>query len=77
MSSVSTNERTPTWRILPGSTNLMEQMLSEKRSTVFADFLSATRLQMEKTGLIKVYKEVLDKLDSSLPGMPGLPDGLE
>jgi peptidyl-prolyl cis-trans isomerase D len=57
-------------------TNLMEQMVSQKRSTVFADFLSATRLQMEKSGLIRIYKEVLDKLDSPMPGMPGLPDGM-
>ena len=59
-------------------TSLMEQMLARKRAKVFGDYLSATRLRMEGDGSIKVYKEVLEKVDAPVPGEApaGLPQGL-
>lgn len=51
---------------------LMEQMLSKKRTAVFADYITAIKLRMEGDGSIKVYREVLEKIDAPLPGlMPG------
>ena len=58
-------------------TTLMEQMLARKRSKVFGDYLTATKLKMEGDGSIKVYKEVLDKVDASEPApAPRMPQGL-
>ncbi|HEV7701233.1 MAG TPA: peptidyl-prolyl cis-trans isomerase [Pyrinomonadaceae bacterium] len=51
---------------------LLEQMLSTKRAGVFNDYLSAIRQRYEKDGSIKVYKEVLTKIDGedkdAIPG---------
>ena len=49
---------------------LMESMLQRKRSSVFADYITATKLRMEKDGSIKVYKEALEKVDAPIAGMP-------
>ena len=49
---------------------LMEQMLGRKRGEVFQDYLAATRLRLEKAGDIKIYKDVIAKLDE-----PALPFG--
>ncbi len=49
---------------------LIEQMLSKKRADVFSDYLAATKQKMEAAGSIKVYKDVLDKIDEPLPGAP-------
>ena len=45
---------------------LTEQMLTRKRGEVFQDYLAATRLRMEKDGDIKIYKNVIAKLDDPL-----------
>ncbi len=50
--------------------SLMESMLQRKRSSVFADYIVATKLRMEKDGSIKIYKEAIDKIDAPLPGLP-------
>lgn len=50
--------------------SLMESMLQRKRSSVFADYIVATKLRMEKDGSIKIYKEVIDKIDAPAPGLP-------
>lgn len=42
---------------------LIEQMLSSKRSTVFSDYLAATKKRLEDGGYIKIYKEVIEKID--------------
>lgn len=58
---------------------LIEQMLSEKRREVFGEYLAATRLRMEKDGSIKIYKEVLDKIETPIvPDSPpgGIPSGI-
>jgi parvulin-like peptidyl-prolyl isomerase len=45
--------------------DLMEQMLTQKRGEVFQDYLAATRSRLETAGSIKVYKDVVDKLDDA------------
>jgi len=50
--------------------SLMESMLQRKRSSVFADYIVATKLRMEKDGSIKIYKEAIDKIDAPGPGLP-------
>lgn len=60
---------------------LTEQMLNRKRGEVFSDYLAATRRRMEDEGQIKVYDDVLAKIDAAdaqnapagVP--PGLPPG--
>ncbi|MCU1290161.1 MAG: Peptidylprolyl isomerase [Acidobacteria bacterium] len=42
---------------------LMQTMLQEKRGTVFSDYLASIRHKMEADGDIKVYSEVLKKID--------------
>lgn len=42
---------------------LMEQMLSRKRGEVYSDYLASTRQKMEAAGKIKIYNEVVAKLD--------------
>ena len=60
---------------------LMEQMLSQKRQAVFGDYISAIKRRLEDAGDITIYKDVLEKLDAPIPGtpggagMPGLPGG--
>lgn len=49
--------------------NLMEQMLTAKRATVFADYVTALKLRMEGDGSIKIYKEALEKVDAPVPGL--------
>jgi len=43
---------------------LMEQMLSTKRANVFNDYLAAVKKRLQDDGSIKVYKEVLEKIDA-------------
>lgn len=50
---------------------LMEQMLSQKRQAVFGDYLSAIKNRLEAAGNVTIYKDVLEKLDAPIPGMPG------
>jgi len=42
---------------------LIQTMLEQKRTEVFSEYLTATRQKMEKAGDIKIYNEVLAKLD--------------
>lgn len=59
--------------------SLIEQMLSKKRSAVFADYLASVKQKMESAGDIKIYKDALEKIDAPIPGLtppaPGLPQG--
>ena len=43
---------------------LIQTMLEQKRTEVFSEYLAATRRKMETAGDIKIYNEVLAKLDS-------------
>lgn len=47
---------------------LMESMLNTKRAAVFGDYIAAVKQRLETAGSIKVYKEVLDKIDAPIPG---------
>jgi peptidyl-prolyl cis-trans isomerase D len=55
--------------------SLLEQMLSTKRSNVFNDYMEAIRQKMQTDGSIKIYKDVLTKIDGQdqdlAPGAPG------
>ena len=42
---------------------LMEQMLGQKRGQLFSDYLASTRRRMEADGLIKIYNDVIARLD--------------
>ncbi|CAA9409091.1 MAG: hypothetical protein AVDCRST_MAG74-2159 [uncultured Pyrinomonadaceae bacterium] len=42
---------------------LVEQKLTEKRGQIFTDYLGAVRREMETKGDIKIYQDVLAKLD--------------
>ena len=50
--------------------SLMESMLSRERSSVFSDYLAATKKRLDDNGDIVVYKEVLEKIDAPPPGAP-------
>lgn len=56
---------------------LTQSALQQKRGTVFSDYLAAVRQKMEQGGDIKIYNEVLEKLDaetqSTTPQMPQFP----
>jgi peptidyl-prolyl cis-trans isomerase D len=61
---------------------LMEQMASRKRSAVFSDYMAATKQKFESNGSIKIYQEVLDRVDAPDPNAPaappaGLPQGFQ
>jgi parvulin-like peptidyl-prolyl isomerase len=45
---------------------LMEEALDRKRGSIFGDYLTATRQKMEAAGSIKVYADVLAKLDAPI-----------
>jgi peptidyl-prolyl cis-trans isomerase D len=42
---------------------LMEQMLSQRRGEVYSEYLASTRQKMEADGKIKIYNDVIAKLD--------------
>ncbi|MFN0138730.1 MAG: SurA N-terminal domain-containing protein [Pyrinomonadaceae bacterium] len=44
---------------------LIEQMLSSKRAAVFGEYLSATRQRYDKDGSVKIYKDVIAKIDAA------------
>jgi peptidyl-prolyl cis-trans isomerase D len=44
---------------------LAEELLGEKRGRIFADYLAQVRREMEANGQIKIYKDVLNKLDEA------------
>ncbi|MBX3297835.1 MAG: SurA N-terminal domain-containing protein [Acidobacteria bacterium] len=43
--------------------SLTDQMLSSRRASVFSDFLAAAKKKLEDSGQIKIYKEVVERLD--------------
>lgn len=50
---------------------LMEQMLSQKRGEVYSEYLASTRQKMEAAGKIKIYNDVIARLDEgSTPADP-------
>jgi len=58
--------------------NLMQQMLQQKRSEVFSEYLEQTRRDMEAKGSIKIYPDVLARLDEAdTPAVPPVPQQLQ
>lgn len=54
-------------------------MLRERQAQVFDDYIAAVRQRMKREGQIKIYDDVLKRLDEAEPAaqpMPGLPGGL-
>lgn len=43
----------------------LESILSQRRGQVFSDYVANARQKMEAAGQIKVYKEVVDKIDAA------------
>ena len=57
---------------------LMQQMLQQKRGEVFSEYLEQTRQRMEANGEIKIYKDVLARLDAAdSPAVPQIPQQLQ
>jgi peptidyl-prolyl cis-trans isomerase D len=56
---------------------LYEQKLSQKRGTVFSDYLASTRLRLESNGDIKIYQDALAKVDGSDEEQPPVGDDSE
>jgi len=59
---------------------LMQTMVQQKRGAVFSDYLAAVRQKMEQSGDIKIYNDVLEKIDAETkdanpqaPQFPGFP----
>ena len=44
---------------------LVETMVQQKRGGVFSDYLAAVRQKMEQSGDIKIYNDVIEKLDGA------------
>lgn len=45
--------------------SILEGMLGTKRSQVFSDYTTEARQRMEAAGQIKIYKEVIEKIDAA------------
>lgn len=54
--------------------SLREQMLRLKRSEVYSEYIASTRRRMETEGSIKVYQDVVERIDG--PPAGGLPPGM-
>jgi peptidyl-prolyl cis-trans isomerase D len=57
---------------------LKQQMLSARQTQVFEDYIAGVQQRMKQNGKIKIYEDVLTRLDESEPAAaePGLPAGL-
>jgi len=66
--------------------DLREQKLTQKRGEVFSDYIASTRRTMEANNSIRIYQEVIERLDgppaTGMPpgfpgggGIPGVPSG--
>lgn len=53
--------------------SLRNQMLEMKRGSVFADYIASTRQRMETEGNIRIYQDVVEKIDG--PPADGMPPG--
>lgn len=54
---------------------IKQKMLGERQSQVFADYITAARQRMEREGKIRIYTEVLTRLDAAEPAAQPLPGG--
>ena len=60
---------------------LVQTMVTAKRSRIYADYIASIRQKMESKGQIKIYKKVVEKLDAEArknqPQTPQLPPQLQ
>jgi parvulin-like peptidyl-prolyl isomerase len=73
---VNGREEASTTEYAKQRSNLMEQMLTRKRSAVYGDYLTATKLKLQTDGQIKIYQDAIDKIDAPVPGEPAAPAGM-
>lgn len=52
---------------------LRDDMLDRKRGEFFSDYMSSTRIRMESDGSIKIYDDMVAKIDAQVVGVPELP----
>ena len=55
---------------------IKQTMLRDRQSQVFADYISAAQERMKRDGKIKIYNDVLARLDAAEPAPAALPGGL-
>jgi peptidyl-prolyl cis-trans isomerase D len=56
---------------------LKQQLLGQRESQVFEDYIAGVQQRMKKNGKIKIYDKVLDQLDEAeAAAEPALPEGL-
>ena len=55
---------------------IKETMLRDLRAQVFEDYLNAAQERMKRDGKIKIYNDVLVRLEATEPAAQGLPGGL-
>ncbi len=67
---VTKRENADTDEFAKQRSDLLQQMLSKKRSAVFGDYLAAAKQKYEKGGYIKIYKDAVEKIDAPEPGAP-------
>ncbi len=67
---VNSREDASTTEFAKQRSGLMEQMLSKKRSAIFSDYMAAVKQKLQTGGYIKIYQNVLDKVDAPEPGAP-------
>lgn len=58
---------------------LIESMLQRKRGQLFSDYLASVRQNMESSGQIKIYDDVVARIDEAFPATsnPQFPGGLQ
>jgi hypothetical protein len=54
---------------------IKQKMLGDRQVQVFADFIYAARKRMESDGKIKIYNEVLTRMEAAEPAAQPLPGG--
>jgi peptidyl-prolyl cis-trans isomerase D len=54
---------------------IKQKMLGDRQSQVFADYITAARQRMERDGNIRIYTDVLTRLDAAEPAAQPLPGG--
>jgi peptidyl-prolyl cis-trans isomerase D len=58
--------------------SLIQTMAQQERSQVFSDYLAAIRQKMETAGEIKIYANVIEKIDAAMPPTsPQMPGGFQ
>ncbi len=70
---VNSREEAKTEEFAKTRDQLMEQKVTEKRGQIFSDYVASIKRDMETKGDIKIYQDVLAKLDEATPDSDGAP----